>query len=134
MQDGGKEGRKLWQENHLQPVLPCHTRSVCLVFSLVFSLIVFIFNLFTLATPGQCVHQKRQSDQVYDCLDRSDEEPFATRRALPRDPSNLEQCTDERGNPGLECGLQRGIGCISLNYWCTYFSTPCPALGPGATI
>ena len=95
---------------------------------------VLTFNWYTLAIPGQCVHQKRQSDQVYDCLDRSDEEPFATRRALPRDPSKLEECIDERGNPGLECGLQTGIGCISLNYWCSYFSTPCPALGPGATI
>ena len=64
-----------------------------------------IFNRCVLGIPGQCVHQKRQSDQSYDCLDRSDEDPFATRRTLPRDPSVLEECTDERGNRGLQCTM-----------------------------
>ena len=39
VQDGGKKGGDLWKENNLQPVLPCHPRSVCLVFSLVFSIV-----------------------------------------------------------------------------------------------
>ena len=76
----------------------------------------------TLGLPGQCVGTHMQRDGLYQCLDRSDENPYSRKKDSPLDFSRLEPCTtlgdESGGDPGLSCSGARDGKCLELVSWC----------------
>ena len=71
--------------------------------------------------PGQCVRKEKIGDGNFDCLDRSDERPYA--RHINSNPAinltKLKTCQNGR-HPGLTCsGLREQ--CLVLDGWCQNF-------------
>ena len=90
----------------------------------------------TKSIPGQCIAEFKTGDGEYNCLDRSDEDPF--RKAANKETiinlAKLKNCTLEDGDPGLECGSQEKSICIETAAWCNWIGQECPVLGAGIRI
>ena len=54
--------------------------------------------------PGQCIGRNQIEDNIYTCLDRSDEDPFTFTVDTPINFTKLEACVDKDGDSGLYCG------------------------------
>jgi len=91
------------------------------------------FGIETNGIPGQCFDtRKAQDGRTYDCLDRTDENPFPEARDSKIDFSRLKGCTTYDGTPGLECGNEDSSNCIAMGSWCNDWSSEeCPVLGAG---
>ena len=94
----------------------------------------------TKSIPGQCIEKSKLKDgEENDCLDRSDEDPFQEAgNETIIDFGNLKNCTDEHGQPGMECGGQESSNlfennrCIRMDDFCrNERSVECPVLGEG---
>ena len=87
------------------------------------------------AIPGQCILKDRQSDNSYDCVDRSDETihtSHSDNTGLNNQTISLKdkECIAEYG-PGILCN---GV-CEEVRSWCqTSSDSPCPNIGPGITM
>ena len=89
----------------------------------------------TKSIPVQCIEQSKLGDgKENNCLDRSDEDPFqeAANETII-DFRSLKNCTDEHGQPGLECSNQfENSLCIRTDDFCKdETSEECPVLGEG---
>ena len=78
----------------------------------------------TKSIPGQCIRiETAGNGKAYNCLDRSDEDPFQEEKEASLDLAKLKNCTD-----GLDCGR----GCIMMSQWCQDSGNQeCPVLGAG---
>ena len=87
----------------------------------------------TMGLPGQCIHSQQVSDRQYNCLDRSDENPFS-RNNPPLNLTRLKQCISQDSTSqdlGFICsGHSTSDHCLPLRFWCaSHTASKCEELG-----
>ena len=90
----------------------------------------------TLGLPGQCVPEAKKNDGRYQCLDRSEEDPYSMKTDVDIDLSQLQPCTNAYGEPGLTCSGALDGRCHELVSWCWgdgWFAVQCQELGGQTT-
>eukprot|EP00092_Neocalanus_flemingeri_P080309 GFUD01100156.1.p1 GENE.GFUD01100156.1~~GFUD01100156.1.p1 ORF type:complete len:1047 (+),score=211.36 GFUD01100156.1:131-3271(+) len=67
--------------------------------------------------PGQIVGTSQITDDKYQCIDRSDEDPYTVKEERT---DQMENCTDEYGSPGVR--VAGTDNCAQSGNWCTDWS------------